>query len=519
MQRTYLLIRQSYHLVLNLIISILLNLVSLQPQHTFCDFRDTEEKRMSSSKEVINVLMVSPTLQGHLNPTLNLAKRLASKGVHVTLAIPEELRQRFQNLHNQETNNFHHHSDKPSKIQLAYFSDGLSVDHDRSNDPAAFFASFETKGAENLSNLITHLKEHDRSFSCLIANPFMPWSVDVAVSHGIPCAMFWPQASALFSIYLRYVCKTNCFPDMENPNETLQLPSLPTLQVRELPSFLLPSCPPYHKKLVTDFEPILDKVKWILGASLYEFEEEIVNSMASLRPILTIGPLVSPYLLGQKESEDFDDLSVNLWRPEDSCLQWLNDKATSSVIYVAFGSLMELSQKQMDNIAIALKNTKKPFLWVIRPQKGGAELPQEFLEETKEKGLVVTWCPQANVLMHPAVACFVSHCGWNSTLEAVTAGVPIVALPNWSDQPTNAKLVEDVFKTGVRMRIGEEEDGVASAEEVERCITEVMEGPMAEEIKMRAVGLKEAARKAMVDGGSSDRNINRFVTEISGKST
>ncbi|KAL1370867.1 hypothetical protein HN51_001051 [Arachis hypogaea] len=474
---------------------------------------------MSSSKEVINVLMVSPTLQGHLNPTLNFAKRLASKGVHVTLAIPEELRQRFQNLHNQETNNFHHHSDKPSKIQLAYFSDGLSVDHDRSNDPAAFFASFETKGAENLSNLITHLKEHDRSFSCFIANPFMPWSVDVAVSHGIPCAMFWPQASALFSIYCRYVCKTNCFPDMENPNETLQLPSLPTLQVRELPSFLLPSCPPYHKKMVTDFEPILDKVKWILGASVYEFEEEIVNSMASLRPILTIGPLVSPYLLGQKESEDFDDLSVNLWRPEDSCLQWLNDKATSSVIYVAFGSLMELSQKQMDNIAIALKNTKKPFLWVIRPQKGGAELPQEFLEETKEKGLVVTWCPQANVLMHPAVACFVSHCGWNSTLEAVTAGVPIVALPNWSDQPTNAKLVEDVFKTGVRMRIGEEEAGVASAEEVERCITEVMEGPMAEEIKMRAVGLKEAARKAMLDGGSSDRNIIRFVTEISGKST
>ncbi|RYR28761.1 hypothetical protein Ahy_B01g052927 isoform C [Arachis hypogaea] len=241
--------------------------------------------------------------------------------------------------------------------------------------------------------------------------------------------------------------------------------------------------------------------------------------MASLSGILTIGPLVSPYLLGQKESEDSDDLSENFLRPEDSCLQWLNEKATSSVIYVAFGSLMEFSQKQMDNIATALKNTKKPFLWVITPQKGGAELPQGFLEEIKEMGLVVTWCPQAKVLMHPAVACFVSHCGWNSTLEAVTAGIPIVALPNWLDQPTNAKLVENVFKTGVRMRIGEEEDGVASAEEVERCITEVMEGPMAEEIKMRAVGLKEVARKAMVDGGSSDRNINRFVTEISGKST
>ncbi|MED6125320.1 hypothetical protein PIB30_067429 [Stylosanthes scabra] len=477
---------------------------------------------MSSSKEVIiNVLMVSPGLQGHLNPTLNFAKGLASKGIHVTLAIPEETRQRFQNLNNKETNS-HHHNKNPSNIQLEFFSDGLSVDHDRSNDPANFFAFFETKGAENFSNLITHLKETDRSFSCLIANPFMPWSVDVAVSHGIPCAMFWPQASALFSIYYRYVCKTNRFPNMENPNETLQLPSLPTLQVRELPSFLLPSCPPYHKKLVTDFERILDKVKWILGASVYEFEEEIVNSMASLSRILTIGPVVSPHLLGKKESEDFDELSANLLTPEDSCLRWLNDKTSSSVIYVAFGSLMELSQKQMDNIAIALKNTKKPFLWVIRPQKGSAaaELSQEFLEETKERGLVVTWCPQGKVLMHPAVACFVSHCGWNSTLEAMTAGVPVVALPNWSDQPTNAKLVEDVFKTGVRMRFSkekDEEDEVVSAEEVERCIMEVVEGPMAEEIKVRALALKEAARKAMANGGSSERNINQFVTEISGK--
>ncbi|MED6221119.1 hypothetical protein PIB30_051300 [Stylosanthes scabra] len=473
---------------------------------------------MSSPKGVtINVLMVSPSLQGHLNPTLNFAKRLASKGVHVTLAIPEETRQRFQNLNNQETNS-HRHNKNPS---LEFFSDGLSVDHDRSNDPANFFASFETKGAENLSNLITHLKETDRSFSCLIANPFMPWSVDVAVSHGIPCAIFWPQASALFSIYYRYACKTNRFPNMENPNETLQLPSLPMLQVRELPSFLLPSCPPYHKKLLTDFERILDKVKWILGASVYEFEEEIVNSMASLSRILTIGPVVSPHLLGQKQSEDFDELSANLLKPEDSCVQWLNDKPSRSVVYVAFGSLMELSQKQMDNIATALKNTKKSFLWVIRPQKGSAvELPQGFLEETKERGLVVTWCPQGKVLMHPAVACFVSHCGWNSTLEAITAGVPVIALPNWSDQPMNAKLVEDVFKTGVRMRFSkeEEEDGVVSAEEVERCIMEVVEGPMAGEIKVRALALKEAARKAMVDGGSSERNINQFVTEISGKS-
>ena len=465
--------------------------------------------------------MVSPTLQGHLNPTLNFAKRLASKGVHVTLALTEEARHRFQNLNASTTTNNANENSRNPKIQLEFFSDGLGLDFDRRKDPAAFMASFETKGAQNLSNLISHLGK-DRKFSCVIINPLVPWAADVAATHGIPCAMLWIQASALFSIYYRYIHKTNPFPNLENPNYTVELPALPTLEVRELPSFFLPSCPPYHKKLVSDFVRILDKVKWVLGASVFEFEEEIVKSMASLFPVLTIGPLVSPFLLGEEESDD-DALSVNLLKPEDSCLEWLNNKPPSSVIYVAFGSLMELSQKQMDNIAAALKNTDKPFLWVIRPGKKGSdgqkgtELPSGFLEETKDRGLVVTWCPQGKVLIHPAVACFVSHCGWNSTLEAVTAGVPIIALPNWSDQPMNAKLVQDAFRTGVKMRF--REDGVVSTEEVERCIVEVMEGPRAKEIKMRAKVLKEAARKALMDGGSSDRNVNQFLTEISRKST
>ncbi|KAG5589098.1 hypothetical protein H5410_039612 [Solanum commersonii] len=51
-----------------------------------------------------------------------------------------------------------------------------------------------------------------------------------------------------------------------------------------------------------------------------------------------------------------------------------------------------------------------------------------------------------------SIGCFLTHCGWNSTLESISLGVPMVAIPQWTDQPTNAKLVKDVWEIGVRAK-------------------------------------------------------------------
>jgi UDP-glucose:(indol-3-yl)acetate beta-D-glucosyltransferase len=114
--------------------------------------------------------------------------------------------------------------------------------------------------------------------------------------------------------------------------------------------------------------------------------------------------------------------------------------------------------------------------------------------------------------MHPAVACFISHCGWNSTLETLVTGVPVIGWPSWTDQPTNAKLIENVFKNGVKVNHGE--NGVASVEEIERCIRDVMEGSKADEFKKKAMEIKESARKALQEGGSSSKNFNKFISEL-----
>ncbi|KAK8547331.1 hypothetical protein V6N13_098043 [Hibiscus sabdariffa] len=464
------------------------------------------------SSEGVEVMMVTLALQGHMNPMLKLAKVLVSKGVHVTLATNDVARKRMLD----SKISTHFTSDNcPGRICLEFFSDGLSHEFDRDKDTGTFIASLKANGPKNLSNLITHLKANGNQFSCIISSPFITWVPGVATEHGIPCSVLWIQSSTVFSIYYHSIKSPNLFPSLENPNEIVQLPGMLEFTVGDLPTFMLPSSPPHFQLWVAEFISVLDKVKWVLGNSVHELEEEAVNSLSSVKPINPIGPLVSPILLGKEETVEG---SVDMWRAQDSCIEWLNKQAPSSVIYISFGSIIMSTENQIHSIATALKNIKRPFLWVVKASEARKhEFPTGFLEEIEreERGLVVSWCPQEKVLMNRALACFVTHCGWNSALETVVAGVPVVAHPEWTDQPTNSKLLVDVFKIGVRMRnCGEE--GV-NAEEVKRCIMEVVNGPGAMEMKKRAMELKEAAKKALEDGGSSNQNIDKFITEISAK--
>lgn len=152
------------------------------------------------------------------------------------------------------------------------------------------------------------------------------------------------------------------------------------------------------------------------------------------------------------------------------------------------------------------------FLWVVREaqNEGGEEIRART--SASKRGLVVSWCSQVEVLSHPSVGCFVSHCGWNSTTESLAVGVPMVCFPQWSDQQINAKMVEEVWKTGVRLVV--DEDGVVKGGELKRCLEEVMEGESGEEVRKNADKWRDMAREAAGEGGSSDRNVKAFVDKV-----
>ena len=127
--------------------------------------------------------------------------------------------------------------------------------------------------------------------------------------------------------------------------------------------------------------------------------------------------------------------------------------------------------------------------------------------------MIVPWCSQVEVLSHPSLGCFMTHCGWNSTLESLVSGVPKVAFPQWSDQGTNAKLTEDVWKTGVRVMVNK--DGIVEGDEIKRCLELVVgDGEKGEAIRRNAKKWKELAMEAVNEVGSSYNNLKAFVDEI-----
>lgn len=228
-----------------------------------------------------------------------------------------------------------------------------------------------------------------------------------------------------------------------------------------------------------------------------------------------IGPMIPSAYLDDRIKED-KDYGASLLKPiSEECMEWLGTKPSKSVAFVSFGSFGVLFEKQLVEIAIALQESNLNFLWVIKDAHI-AKLPEGFVESTKERALLVSWCNQLEVLAHESIGCFLTHCGWNSTLEGLSLGVPMVGVPQWSDQMCDAKFVEEVWKVGYRAK-EEAGEGVVKSEEVVKCLKQVMEGESSATIRESSNKWKDLAVKAMSEGGSSDRSINEFVESLGKK--
>ncbi|KAL7219520.1 hypothetical protein ACSBR2_012556 [Camellia fascicularis] len=290
----------------------------------------------------------------------------------------------------------------------------------------------------------------------------------------------------------------------------VSIPGLPLLELKDMPSFsyVHGSYPAYFELVLNQFSNV-DKADYVLVNTFYQLEAQVVDSMSKLvSPLMTIGPTIpSSYLDNQLENDN--DYGLDLYHLDPSaCTSRLSTKPKGSVVYVSFGSMADLGEEQMEELAWGLLESNFYFLWVVRDSEK-EKLPTKFKQETLGKGLLVGWCSQLEVLSSESMGCFFSHCGWNSTVEALSLGVPMVAIPQWTDQLTNAKFVQDVWKVGVRVKV--DEKGIVRREEVEACIREVMEGEKGKEMKENAEKWRDAAKQAVSIGGTSNRNIDEFI--------
>jgi len=464
-------------------------------------------RQMEYSK--LCVMVVPYPAQGHINPMLQFAQRLVSKKVMVTFVMTEADREGMFQAQDASISS--------QEIQFETISDGLPLDFDRSKDLEMAMQMLCKMGGLTLTNLIERLNAQGNNISCIVYDSFLPWVPEVANKFDIPLAFFWTQSSAVYSIYY-YFSRGLTIPGdgRGKTTDVIEIPGLPLLNVSDLPTFLQPSnVYVFLLRLVIDqFDP-LSKATWILGNSFEELESEEINSVNTIAPIRTVGPLLPSAFLDGQNSRD-TDCSAHLWKAA-KCMDWLNTKEPASVVYVSFGSFGILSKEQIHEIALGLKSSGYSFIWVIRPN-GEENLPGGFLNETSEQGLVVPWCHQLKVLSHASVAAFMTHCGWNSTLESLALGVPMLAVPQWTDQTTNSKYIAEKWKTGLRLH-KRSADGVVEKEEVEKCIRMIMETDVGVELRENAQRWKTLSTEAMMEGGSSDKNIEEFVGEIVGRAS
>ncbi|KAG6419983.1 hypothetical protein SASPL_116497 [Salvia splendens] len=445
-----------------------------------------------------HILLVTFPAQGHINPSLQFAKRLAKHGLKVTILTTTSATARMSHT---LSPSFH------SLIDVLPFSTTLDLS---TQDVPKFFQDLSDHGTKALEDAVAAKRADGRPYSRIVYNLLIPWAGHAARRLGVPFTLLWIQPAALFSVYFHYYYKKF------NPSdEVIELPGLPLLRRRDLPSFFLETNPSVYNfvipMLIDNFEILdgEDERPTVVVNTFDALEAEALRELNKYR-LLAIGPLIpSAFLDGADQSDA--SFGGDLIQKSENYMQFLDSSERESVIYVAFGSYSELPRLQTEAIAEALVRIGRPFLWVMRDSEEKEKLSCK--EEFVKRGRVVNWCNQVEVLSHRSVGCFVTHCGWNSTLESVAAGVPVVTLPQWADQGTNAKLVEDLWRCGVRAVKGE----IVEADEIVRCLEMVMDGgDESREMRERAKKWRGLAREAVDDGGTSQLNLGIFLDQIVG---
>nr|XP_043609201.1 zeatin O-glucosyltransferase-like [Erigeron canadensis] len=266
-----------------------------------------------------------------------------------------------------------------------------------------------------------------------------------------------------------------------------------------------------HPHMNNDVGDLFDSSRVIEGEFLEYLEREEISGK---KKIWAVGP-VNPV-----HTSDVTVLDKN----RHKCLQWLDKQPVNSVIYVSFGTTTTFTDDQIRELAIGLERSEQRFIWVVRAADRGdmvglkdrlVTLPDGFEERVKGKGLIERgWAPQLEILDHSATGGFMSHCGWNSSMESISMGVPMATWPMHSDQPRNAVLITEVLKIGVVVKDWERRNELVTALAVEKAVITLLGSRQGYEMRKRAAKFGDDIKLSMIEGGASRLEMDSFISYI-----
>ncbi|CAI9109485.1 OLC1v1009310C1 [Oldenlandia corymbosa var. corymbosa] len=470
-----------------------------------------------------HAVLVPYPAQGHINPFMRLAKLLHAKGFHITFVNTEFNHNRLiRSKGSDSVKGFH-------DFKFETIPDGMPAsDKDATQDVVMLCDSTRKTCLVPFKELLVRLNSSCPEVppvSCVISDGVMSFAIKAAEDLGIPEVQFWTASACSFVGYLHYreFIRRGIVPFQNDDyltDGTLDEPvdwicGMSNVKFRDLPSFLRTTDP---NDIMLDFmgeeaQSCL-KAPAIMFNTLDELEEEALNAIISnfnYPNIYTMGPLplLSKHIVPETR---INSLNSSLWKPDTKVFDWLDEKEPGSVIYVNYGSVTTMSENHFKEFAWGLANSGQNFLWIIRPDvvNGGEStknLPDEFLQEIQDRGFLTGWCAQDKVLEHPAIGAFLSHCGWNSMTELISAGVPVIGWPFFADQQTNCHYASEKWGIGMEVNHDVKRDDVAA------LVREMMVGERGKEMRIKAKEWKKKAEKATDVGGSSYNNFDKFIRE------
>ncbi|KAK4284562.1 hypothetical protein QN277_001379 [Acacia crassicarpa] len=484
-------------------------------------------------KQQLHVFFFPFLGHGHTIPTVDMAKLFASRGVRATIiTTPLNLPLISRSL--QESTALGLPINLiPIKFPCAEagLPEGCeNVDAITSPDMFPIFFKATTMLQEPLEQL---LQEHHPD--CLIAGWIFPWATDSAAKFGIPRIVF--NGSGFFPLCVgNSIALHQPYKDVVPDSDPFVIPNLPGIEIQMTRMVLSPY-------IVNNEDNVIARLSKAAAQSEVTSFGVVVNSFYELEGIYAdhykkvLGRRawsIGPVSLCNRDIKEKSHRGKQSSMDARDCLKWLDSKKPNSVVYICFGSYSDFTIHQLREIAMGLEASGQNFIWVARESKktkkeqGGdidedqGWLPEGFEKRMEGKGLIIRgWAPQVLILEHESVGGFVTHCGWNSTLEGVSAGVPMATWPLCAEQFYNERLVTQVLRIGVSVGskkwipvVGDYVEKVA----IMKAVKEIMEGEEAEEMRNRAKELARMAREAVEEGGSSYSDFNSLIEELVGLS-
>lgn len=439
-----------------------------------------------------SVVLVPFPFQGHLSPMLQLGTALHSKGFSIIVA---------HTIYNSPNPSNH-----PDFTFLPII-DNLPDHPDTSIEKRLALvktinANCEEPLRDRLAQIMKHRDTEDRVL-CIIYDTIMYCSEAVADHLKLQCLNFRTVAASVALLYdsLPMLAAEGHIPHPDSKLEDV-VPGFPDLRFKDISTSDLGS----SKDVLDDriFTNISSKYSANIWNTLDHLEQTALAQFQHRYPVpsFSIGPL---HMIAPSSSTSLREADTN-------CISWLNKQAPRTVIYVSIGSLAVMEKKVIHEMAWGLANSKQPFLWVIRTDSASESewklLPDEFSQTIGERGCIVKWAPQSEVLAHNAVGGFWSHCGWNSTLESLSQGVPMICQPFNADQYINARYLSHVWKLGLQF------ENALEKKQIKQAILRLMVDEEGKEMRQNAIKMKEQIRLSVSKGGHSYNSMNDLAALI-----